>query len=275
MHKLTGLIKQDLEFQVHHIIQRNREVLEKRFDDKKFPDDYDLILRPFANSIEIRVGNIDFMQNISKIVDLEVPESEAIEINPEEEFYLDVASSHWIEDTKSDKPNIPLGQLKNFLQELQTLPALNMLFDNISREHLYDWAMNSEENHPFFGLLKQKYPTAFGFFDHTTTVNELKKTFLHAIERKYRNETIEYNMKCDGAQTIEEKIWSVAKWQIERSEDWFKEQNGYVPTYTPQGFQKFTVGEILPKDMSNKPGKVGGRTIKFATDGDVYQGFYL
>jgi hypothetical protein len=250
--------RNDAKIQINTIATQAISELEKKFPGSSF----DLLVRDFAPTIHITLRKAQLSEMMKNI-----PEDFVFE-----DFGLDTASAQGTLLYRN-------GQRMNyerticFLRELRNIPILEELKSHVRYEEFVPWLHNPCQQQHFFSELQERHPTLFTHLDYETTISELTNVLMAAIERKYRSDDI--NWYIGNLKGVEAKLTGLYDWQMRRSEWWFNHVREFLPEFAPCGFQRVTVGEIVPNGLENYFGPIGGKTIKIGSFNKINEEFIL
>lgn len=141
--------------------------------------------------------------------------------------------------------------------------------------------------------LRPQYRAIFSRFDTETLIEHMKSTLLRTFERRFRAAKVRefvdsqhsrYAREFTGHRNLKAKIYAVVKWYEEYSATWCKTQlfpECRLLEERPGLFRKLEgnenvlVTEIVPSDLTDYWGEVGGKTIKICSYGDLNVQFYM
>jgi len=245
----------DMEIQIQVVAQEALRDLRKEFPHSEF----DVILRAFAPAIHIKPRSAPHSPLTAKPEDFMF-----------EEFGIDTPSAQgtaqYLNGTRGD-----YEQTFSLITELKGIPVLEELAQIIGYTHYIHWYQNKKDHEEFYKELERNHPSMFSHFNRKATIAELDNAIMGAIERRYRCDDINHHLQ--GRSGVEDKLAGIADWQMNHSNECSERISGYMPEWKPRGFQHVTVAEIVPKELRDKPGKIGGKTVKFGTHQNLNEEF--
>lgn len=242
----------DIEIQIHAITQKALQEL----NGKDSNEEYDLIVRDFSPAVRINLQETNDGETILDVF---------------EEFVLDTPCAEgtfFHLNKKTLKKKLDYENTVAFLKDLKMVPVLDELIQSIGKDPLISWMKQKDRHIKFYDSLKEKHKHLFNHLDYETTVIELDNALKSAIERKYRSDTINYHIK--DIKGIENKLLGVYDWHVNQSRKWYDKIKGFMPEYSPRGYQKVIVTEIAPMSRKNEFGEIGGKTIKIGRYEDIH-----
>jgi hypothetical protein len=141
--------------------------------------------------------------------------------------------------------------------------------------------------------LRPQYRAIFSRFDKETLIEHMRSTLLRTFERRFRaakirefvdNQYAHHTRAFSRHENLKSKIYAVVEWYEEHSTTWcttelfpecrlLEERPGLFRKL--EGNENVLVTEIVPSDLADYWGEVGGKTIKICSYRDLNVQFYI
>ncbi len=285
----------DYVIQVNTIVDDSLIKIKKRFPDIQNTSGYTLRLRGFVQNLEILLAKALVVEHAS----FDSPQQISLEsynngkkLNYPNEIALfdELRKKNFIRDVESKlEESIKLSNKYS----IDSLKSNHSGWQNLMSKEFLKYYVN-DNICDIVNAFEYKYKTIFSKFDKEDLNDQIKGRLMLTFERRIRAGVISKYMKENYKEylsyfdnsILKAKLFAVIKWGEDENKhkDWLEEylsskfedfhKHPYIFKKL-EGNERIIVTEIVPKNLEDYSGEIGGKTIKLTSFSNLYAEFNL